>query len=144
MSGPHLITQEFAIKVNSILCNMFSEEAVVQNKEALEKVFANVEENIRKRGGNPLEILPIYSIGIVNESPFKNCNKRTALALFNYYLSKNCEFYLADSDKYPYVSNFKDLGSSDISGSKFKLWVQDYINLRIIAKVNNAGYDYSY
>ena len=137
------ITKELAVRVNKILCNKYGLDCNVRNKKALDKVFNEVKTLYTKEHSNPIEMLTCITLGLINEHPFENCNKRTSLVLFNYYLEKHCGFTLSDSDKYKYANKFKKLNKNGKFNDEFRRWVQEYINLRILAKVNNADFIYS-
>ena len=142
MKEQSLITKELAVKVNKVLCNMDGHESGIRDKGALEEVFKEVQTTSQKEHNDPLWMLSCIVLGLVNEEPFENCNKRTALVLFNYYLEKYCGFKLADNDQYKYVENFKKLDNSGKFNDEFRKWVQEYIDLRIFAKTNDTDFIY--
>ena len=134
------VTKDLAMKVNQILCNIYGFKSVVRSGNALEEVINEARTVYTREHGDPSMVLSCLTIGFIEKQPFENCNKRTALVLFNYYLEKECGFTLTDDDKYKYASNFKYLDEKGNYFEEFKLWVERYINLRITAKVNNADY----
>ena len=107
MKEQSLITKELAIKVNKILCNKYGLANGIRDTKALGRVFKKIQTISQKEHDDPLQMLSCIVLGLINEEPFENCNKRTSLVLFNYYLEKHCGFKLSDNDKYKYVENFK-------------------------------------
>ncbi len=143
MSKLPWLSKNLAIKVNQIVCNKYGQKSIVRNGDALEEVFNETHDVYMSGHGDPSILLSSLTLGFVEKQPFEYCNKRTALVLFNFFLEKECGFTLTDDDKYKYVKNFKNLDKKGNFFEEFRQWVERYIDLRIIAKVNNADYAFN-